>query len=221
MTRLGTSRTPSLSELLQAAVSQAIGDMFVALPGKIVTYDPITQTADVQPLLKRPVVFDDGTIEPDDLPIVPSVPIAFPRGGGFFLSFPMAKGDLVLLVFCDRSIDKYKTSGGTAPTDPIDVRTNDISDAVAYPGFYPMLRALKDGAANSSVMAFGKETGMQIHIDETGIRLGGMAATEPAMQGTKFIAKYNSHTHTTAFGPSGVPVILWLPADNSLKVKVE
>lgn len=166
--RLGTSRTPSLSELLQAVASQATGELFIAGPGMIVTYYPATQTADVLPMVSRPVVFDDGTEDLDELPIIPGVPVAFPRGGGCFVTFPIKKGDLVLLIYCDRSIDKYKSSGGVTPTDPVDLRTNDISDAVAIPGFYPILRALKDGILNKDHMAMGYENGVQIHFKEDG-----------------------------------------------------
>ena len=166
--RLGNSRTPTLSELLQAAASQATGEMFIAGPGMVVSYNPATQTADVQPMISRPVVFDDGTEDLDLLPIIPSVPVAFPRGGGFFVTFPIKKGDLVLLVYCDRSIDKYKSSGGTVPTDPVDLRMNDISDAVAYPGFYPVPRALKDGVLNKADMAMGYENGVQAHFKKDG-----------------------------------------------------
>jgi len=158
--KLGNERTPSLAELLQAAVSQAVGDMFVAMPAKIVTYTAATQMADVQPLLSRPVVFDDGTESLDKLPIIPGVPVAFPRGGGYFMSFPLAPGDLVLLVFCDRSIDKYKSSPGTTPVNPVDLRTNDISDAVAIPGFYPVLKALKGDVTQGAI--FGAENDAQL-----------------------------------------------------------
>ena len=59
------------------------------------------------------------------------------------------------------------------------------------------------------------------HVEIEGIQIRvGAGATEPAMQGTKFITKYNAHTHTGAFGPTGPPIVPWTVADNSTKVKV-
>ena len=45
-------------------------------------------------------------------------------------------------------------------------------------------------------------------------------STEPAMQGNKFMTKYNAHTHSTAFGPSGPPIVPWTAGDMSSKVTV-
>jgi len=161
---LGASRTPSLAELLQAAVQRGIEDIFVGLPGKVEKYDAATQTVDVLPMLRRPVVFDDGSESSDELPIIPTVPVLWPRGSGFFVSLPLEKGDLVWLVFGDRSLDLYKSSAGTKPIDPKDLRSNDLSDAVAIPGCYPLPKALRDGVANKAMLALGRDGGAQIHV---------------------------------------------------------
>lgn len=166
--RRENSRSPDLAEVLRVAMQQTTDGMFVAMPGQIAIYDPATQTADILPMLQRPVVFDDGTEDVDLLPIIPGVPIAFPRGGGAFITFPLIPGDLVMLVFCDRSVDKYKSSPGTVPVNPIDLRTNDISDAVAFPGFYPVPLALKDAVPSAADMAMGFENGTHINITQTG-----------------------------------------------------
>lgn len=166
--RLESSRSPDLSEVIQTAISTALGSAYVALPGAVTVYDPATQTADVQPMLTPHVVFEDGNETVDILPVIPSVPIAFPRGGGAFITFPIKPGDLVLLVFCDRSIDKYKMGGGTIPIPPIDLRQHDISDAVAIPGFYTLPKVLKDAVPSAADMAMGFENGAHINIKESG-----------------------------------------------------
>lgn len=154
------SRSPELIEVLRTALDQASGELFVALPGKVVSYSPSKQTADIKPLLKKGLVFDDGSEEAEALPILPEVPVVFPRGGGYFLSFPLEIGDNVLLVFCDRSIDSYSQSSGAVDIDPVDLRTHDIADAVAIPGFFPSPRTLRDQIGRSA--AFGKEAGTQV-----------------------------------------------------------
>lgn len=163
------SRTPGLPELLKMAADSATEDIFFCEPGKVEKYDDTTQKASVTPLLKRSYLLEDGTKETYNLPTIDNVQVAFQRGGGFFITFPLKKGDLVLLLFCDRSIDKYKSSDGSKPIDPIDLRKHDISDAVAIPGVYPFLKSLKGALANKGLMALGYDQGGQITISKEGV----------------------------------------------------
>ncbi len=170
--RLGQSRTPSLPELLRAAVQDELSEFFVALPGKVEKFDVSTGVpkADVKPLLKRAYINQDGTEGIDDLAIVTNVPVIMPRGGGFFMSFPLQPGDIVLLVFMDRSIDEFMFSGGSSPIDPVDFREHDISDAVAIPGFYPFTKPIKNASAVAGKLAMGADVpGKFISVDSTGI----------------------------------------------------
>ena len=160
------SRTPGLPELLKMVADSVFDDAFFCCPGKVEKYDDLTQKASVLPLLKRTYLLDDGTKEIIDLPKIDNVPVVNARGGGFYVSMPLEKDDLVLLVFCDRSIDKYKSSTGSQQVDPVDLRTNDITDAVAIPGFYPFSKALKSGLANKGKLALGYDDGGSITIDK-------------------------------------------------------
>lgn len=174
MTRLGQTRTPSLPEVLRAAVQQGVENLFVALPGKVEKYDSIRQVANVKPLLKRPVIFDDGTEGVDTLPVLMDVPIVFPRGGGFFLTLPLVPGDNVLLIFMDRSIDSFAVSAGNVDLDPVDFRSHDLSDAVALAGFYPQPKAIKDVIAGD--LAIGKEKGTQARFKSAGLEITTLGA---------------------------------------------
>lgn len=127
--------------------------IFVSMPGEVQSYDPATQRADIKPQLQF-TVRDAlaGKELKEDLPVIADVPIMFPRFGDFFMTMPVAAGDTVLLVFTDRSIDKWLTFGGNV--DPIDLRAHDISDAVAIPGLYPKPDALP--ATNANRISIGK-----------------------------------------------------------------
>jgi hypothetical protein len=63
------------------------------------------------------------------------VPVHFPSGGGYGLTFPIKSGDHCLLMFSERCIDNWFVNGGTAPPD--DFRQHDLSDAFALVGFSP------------------------------------------------------------------------------------
>lgn len=125
------SGAPTFIELLRGAVTRSVQDLHVALPGSIEDYDAATQKASVKPLIKVPLA--DGTSQ--SLPVIPDVPVVWPRGGGALLSFPLERGDGVLLVFSERSLDEWLSQGGeVAPEDP---RTHHLTDAIALPGLSP------------------------------------------------------------------------------------
>lgn len=168
--------TPSLAEVLQVAFDSLAGQVHVAMPGTVVSYDEAAQKASVQPQVQRLVVDQDGNEELLSLPELPSVPVVFPRGGGFFVSFPLQAGDQVLLVVCDRELNVWKSKGGdAAPQDP---RMHHVADAVAIPGCYPFNDALAD--AHASNMVVGKDEGAQIHIKSDAIHIGSESASANA-----------------------------------------
>ena len=105
-------------------------ELRVCMPGKIVTIDFKTQKASVQPDFKRK--YNDGTEQSS--PIIYNVPIAHPRAKDAFVVMPLKKGDSVTLIFSDRSLEKWLSSG--AEGDPGDERSHHISDAFAIPGGY-------------------------------------------------------------------------------------
>lgn len=118
----------SYSELLQAFNDRLSSALRVSMPCIVESYNFAKQEADVRPVLKR--VYTDGRTE--EMPIIPNVPVIFPRSGGASFTMPVKPGDGVLVVFADRSIEEWVARGGiTEPTDP---RKHDLSDAIAIVG---------------------------------------------------------------------------------------
>jgi hypothetical protein len=233
MTTQSTPRSPTAAELLRLAISGALEDVHVAIPGRIEEWDATTQKASVKPLIKRLIAADDGSEILEELPIITDVPVVFPRSSEFFVSFPMTKGDLVLLIFCERSIDVW-LSGNGDDTNPDDFRRHDLSDAIAIPGMYPFKKAISQ--VDKDNMVLGKDKGIQIHLTPDGTveaKMGGGTAGLSAAIAEKLETLYTSvkmafdnHTHGTGVGPSGPPVPLptfpsWDATIASEKVKVE
>lgn len=234
------SRSPQLVEVLKAAIGQRLVDLHVSMPGRVEKYNLAEQKADIKPLLKRPLLTEDGTeLEAESLPVLPDVPIVFPRGGGggtgeFFISWPLAAGDLVHLVFCERSMDIWLSSKDGAEADPVDFRMHDLSDAVAYPGLYPFKKALKDADAANMVLGHD-DGGMQLHITDADVaefRKGGsadvsmtIAETLEAFWTNTVKVWLEAHTHGTGVGPSSpplnVPAPTWDAQIASDKVKLK
>ncbi|NIQ92443.1 MAG: hypothetical protein GWN93_27060 [Deltaproteobacteria bacterium] len=127
--------TPTLSEVIAESEEALRADIKVALPAKIISYDKDKQLAVVQPLVKKK--YNDGSVV--SMPQIFNVPVAHPRAGSAYIHMPIKKDHNVLLVFADRSLDKWLSTGGDV--DPDDVRTHHVSDAIAYPGLYPFSEA--------------------------------------------------------------------------------
>ena len=123
--------TPTFTQILQRAQRAMASEMRVSMPGEIVSYDHKSQKATVRPYFQRK--YNDGRVE--DPPLIHDVPVWHPRAGNSFVHVPVKPGHVVQLVFSDRSMDKWLTSG--KQTEPGDTRMHHISDAVAYPGGYP------------------------------------------------------------------------------------
>jgi hypothetical protein len=205
----------TLGRVLAEALDGRLADLHVALPARVERYDPATQLADCQPLIKRPVQGEDAEVV-ETLPVIPNVPVAWPRAGNWFLSLPLSKGDTVLVVFCERSLDQWLERGGIV--DPGDLRTHSLDGAVAYAGLYPRKEALADVHAENIVL--GQDGGVQIHIRPDGtIALGADSPGDWVARASLADGDIGSlksfldtlkiwldaHVHPTSMGPSGPP----------------
>lgn len=189
--------TPLFAEALDAFVSSYTSRIRVALPASVQAYNAATQRCDVQPLIQDGYYDSTNTRIPERLPVITGVPVVFPGAGGFRVTFPVAVGDVVLLVFSSSSLDKWLAGNG-AEVDPIDDRRHHITDAVAIPG----LRAAPLGTAAPSTMSMGKDGGPTIEVSATDVQIGGSNALVTQ-------AQFLNHTHATAgTGPPTPPTAI-------------
>lgn len=128
----------SLESALQWRIDGRLKNVHTALPGSILQFNPITQTAQVQPSIRR-IFIDQGSVS---LPICVDCPVIFPGGGDFFLTFPIKPGDECLLVFSERCIDNWFLQGGIQ--DPAEYRMHDLSDGFVLVGVNSQPRKLSD-----------------------------------------------------------------------------
>lgn len=192
-----------LSETLAEVLRSFSMDLHVALPGTVRSYDASKQTADIELGVRRVVPAlneEDEEDQFEDLPILPSVPIVWPRAGGFYVHWPMAEGDQVWVSFGEADLTAWRESGGVA--DPgVDLR-HGLSGAVAHPGAFSLGRALSDASGTHG--RIGKDGGAHIEFREAEIRAGGSEAlalaTAVSNELTAIKATLNSLT-----GGSGSP----------------
>ena len=116
-------------ESLRLAMEGQQSQMWTALPGVVSDVDLVAQTVSVQPTIQSNVLDSAGQTTPATLPLLVDVPIVWPRAGGFALTFPVADGDEVLVVFASRCIDSWWQSGGVG--QQAEDRMHDLSDGFA------------------------------------------------------------------------------------------
>ena len=132
------NKNPALATLadnIKHGIANRIKELHTSMPGIVQSFDAELQTASIQPAVRRVFITREGTDEilaPSDLPILINVPVQFPRGGGFSLTFPVKKGDECLIVFAERALDSWHKFGGLQ--DPNAKRFHSLSDATAMVG---------------------------------------------------------------------------------------
>ncbi|MBA3841171.1 MAG: hypothetical protein H0X39_00870 [Actinobacteria bacterium] len=166
------AQTPTLADVITGAIEVNRSNLRVALPGRVETYDAATQSCSVQLLVHDGVNDETGTRQPEKLPVITSVPVVFPGGGGGRLTFPIKAGDTVLCVFASSSIDRWLALGGEV--DPVDDRRHHISDAIAIPGLHDFAHAT--AASSSAVVLEGSD-----------VRLGSQTAFQSALMGDSMV----------------------------------
>lgn len=119
-------------EAMRAALDGRQSNIWTAMPGIIQSVNLTAMTCEVQPAIQGKVQDDTGEIQTVDLPLLVDVPLVFPSGGGFILTFPIAVGDEVLVCIASRCIDSWWQLGGVQV--PMEARMHDLSDGFAIPG---------------------------------------------------------------------------------------
>lgn len=153
-------------EAQRAALEGKQAEMWTALPGIILSFDPAAMTVAFQPAIKGKVSDEAGRATPVPLPLLVDVPVSWPQGGGFGLTFPIADGDECIVVFSSRCIDGWWQSGGVQSA--IEGRMHDLSDGMAIMGVRSQARQLTPPIDTSAVQLRSDDGEQHITITPTG-----------------------------------------------------
>lgn len=105
--------------------------MWVSIPASVQSFNATKNTCVVQPTIKQRQKASDGSFIYVNLPLIQDVPIVWPGGGGFLVTFPLQANDEVLLVFSSRCMDTWWQQGGIQI--PQELRLQEYSDAFCIP----------------------------------------------------------------------------------------
>lgn len=170
--------TPTLIEVVDAAMEKASKRMRVHLPG---TVEEVHMDADGNAVSVDVRVdvgeyrLSGGREVPDLDALLPNVPIEWMGAGGACLTFPIQRGDMGLLLFMDKGLDEWK-SNASGQVVARAKRRHDLTDAVFAPGLHRLAAPWK--GARTDAVTLGYEAGaggaepMRIHVTPDGIALG-------------------------------------------------
>ena len=194
--------SPTQADVLREVIEDRLRAVHTALPAEVVEWDATTQTVSARPTVWGATPDQDGRYVDEPLPTIFDVPVMFPRSGGGYITFPIAAGDTVLLVFAERSIGQWRYTGRDG--SPGDQRTHTLSGAVAIPGLFP-----RSGALPSSAIVAGSV----VIVGTTEVRLGAPTASDFVALSSKVDTEIGklwtalgAHTHPYLPGPGPATV---------------
>jgi Phage protein Gp138 N-terminal domain len=196
---MSTERNPSataMHEVIQRDLQKRIRTI---VPATVVSYNPATQSAAVQPAPMA--LYRGATNVPEPIAQVADAPVAFPSGGGMTITWALLPGDPVLLLVSDRDIDRWRLSG--SPYPPSTSRMHEVTDCFVWPGAGPA----PDPATGASATDLQIHTaaGVVLRITPAGTVHLGAGALAPA--GNLALAQ-SLHTYLVAAITAAVPVAL-------------
>ena len=134
---------PKLADLFRAALRNLKVQIRTHTVGTVTAYDAATQRADVTVDVLQ-VVRDNFTeptsANPNPVSTLPAVqlkgiPVAWPRAGGSYLTFPLSAGDTGEVHIQDRNLGQWIQLGEAS--DPVSAITHALGDGVFHPNIYP------------------------------------------------------------------------------------
>lgn len=133
----------------QSQIDSTLMNLHTSMPAIIMSYDADTRTVTAQPAIQRVFTDGEGLSGPMNLPPCVDVPVIFPGGGGYEITFPVKEGDECLLLFSERCIDSWFVSG--EPNVPADYRQHDLSDAIAIVGLKSLAKVTPTDNAGMNI----------------------------------------------------------------------
>lgn len=158
-----TNPFPTDEELHDMLMERLLRGIHVAMPGRIQEYDPVHQVADIVIGVRDsyPDPEGDGEYIHCDYPVLPAVPILFPRMGRWFWAASVEPGDAVQVVFNSSAIGIWRRSTVVDNVEGLqralrgvhlvgDVARHNLTHAVALLGLETYGRALNHAPTASA-----------------------------------------------------------------------
>jgi hypothetical protein len=188
--------TTSFSEVVELTIKSFLKDVFTSAIGRIHSYNSATQIAEVELCVKRPIEDEEEELTFEDYPILQDVKICFPQAGVYSITFPIAKGDSVIVHFMQSDSSKWRDTG-EVPSPPPVLRPHSVGYAFAVPCVAPDTSPLLAAAESAMVL-----TGDEVRLGDvlTAACDAVALATAVSDELTRLQGEYDSHTHVAPGG---------------------
>jgi hypothetical protein len=187
----------TLVEALKMSFSEGLKGVHTLLPGEIVSYDNATQRARVR--IGCSIELIDNTLLP--YPVLIDVPVQFPRWGGYTITMPVSPGDECAVVFGERDMSRFLSSGAT-DFPPVTARKFDLSDGFAIMGLSSSASVVSD--APTDAIEIRADTGLRARFSSLGTVAFENAGEELISLLSEILQQLSTETVTVA----GVPTPL-------------
>lgn len=138
--------------------------------GQIVSFDPVKQKAQVRVVYVKTFARIDSkgerSITHKEYPILSDAPVIFMGGGTANLTMPVSPGDTCVLLFNDRDIDNFITSGQITPVNSN--RLHDLNDAMVLVGVRPFTNPIQNFDTARAVL---RNKNAQVGVGQDKIKL--------------------------------------------------
>lgn len=142
---------PTLASVLQLHKEDVMYSINCHQIGEIVSFNPSTQTAEVQIKMLRMM---NGELK--QYPVLIDCPCVVLSGGSGRLTMPISAGDSCLVLFNDRDIDNWYSGGQSVA--PRTERKHNFADAIALIGIRNRQNQITDYLNNGVELKYGGST---------------------------------------------------------------
>lgn len=204
---------PSLASVILMAIEGRLAELHTGLPAKVVTFDAAKGSCSVQPLLRRVIRDENEAARELVMPVIANVPIIYPGGGEWSMTFPLAVGDIVFLAFAERSLDEWLDAEPGVLVTPGQARKHDLSDAVAITQIRPRTSPIANiDTQNLRIQNTAGTVMIELTPDMARVKApnivldAGAAADQAMVLGDILQTVLAALTVPTPLGPSGPPL---------------
>jgi len=188
------------SKFMREQLNEEREHIHTAILARIERYNAEKMQADIKPLVKE---------KHGEMPLIKNAAVSCLKTGDFIIRPPYAKGDLVVAVIVERSIDNVIFSGDES--EQVGERKHDLQDAVVIGGITCLTEPLTGGHSEDLLISKKDEKAKvvikpdnEIIIEsEEKVYLGSSEAEEGVPLGSQLKEWLDGHTHDYSWTDSG------------------
>lgn len=166
----------------------------VCMPAEITKFNSDEMTVSARVLIKEKVLTSVNSYIDIEIPEISDIPVVFPGGSDFCMTYPINVGDECLLFFADTCIDSWWQSGGLQ--SQFEMRRHDLSDCFALicQMSQPM-KVPKNLYSSSSLKIISRQGTANVEVKKNNVEINGIDIDNLNDRLVALESAFNRHTH--------------------------